>query len=98
MDIAAGFVPGAEIALGDAFANALRRPAEPGIFPVVDGRGAVGGQVGQPALRHHSFEDQGGAIAEEMGAVDQHDGCLPPLGGDDGPGLGFDGGGNVVGN
>ena len=72
MDVAAGFVPGAEAAAGDAVADAFGRAAQPGIFPIVDRAGAVGGQVGEPAVGHHAVEDQGGAVAEQVGAVDQH--------------------------
>ena len=67
-------VPGAERAGGHVLLDALGRGAEPGVFPVVDRAGAVGGQVGQPAAGHHPLEDPRGAVAQQVGAVDQHHG------------------------
>ena len=61
----------AERAGGDVGAHALGRAAEPGVFPVVDRPGAVGGEVGDPAVVHHPSEDRGRAVAEQVRAVDQ---------------------------
>ena len=72
VDVGGRLVPGAERAAGDVHLDALGRGAEPGVFPVVDRAGAVGGQVRQPAAGHHPFEDAGRAVAEQVGAVDQH--------------------------
>ena len=72
MDVAARFVPGAEAALGDAVADAFRRAAQPGIFPIVDRAGAVGGQVREPALGDQGIDDSCRPVFHEVRAVDQH--------------------------
>ena len=66
-------VPGAERAGGHVLLDRLGRGAQPGVFPVVNRARAVGGQVGQPACGHHPLEDPRGAVAQQVGAVDQHD-------------------------
>jgi len=38
----------------------------------MDGPGAIGRQVGQPTLGHEAVEQQGRAVAQQVGAVDQH--------------------------
>src|SRR5688500_5677688 len=84
MNVARGFVPGAEGAGGDVLFDAFGRATEPGEFPVVDGAGAVGGEVGDPAVGHHFVEEKRGAVAEEMRAVDEHDRGFLFAGGEDG--------------
>ena len=74
MDVRRRLVPGAEGARRHVLLDALGRGAQPGVFPVVDRAGAVGRQVRQPAAGHHPLENPGGAVAQQVGAVDQHDG------------------------
>ena len=83
MDVRRGLVPGAERAGGDVLLDGFGRCAEPGVFPVVDRAGAVGRQVRQPAAGHHSLEDPRGAVAQQVGAVDQDDGGAALAGGAD---------------
>ena len=91
-NIASGFVPGAEAAGGHAVADAFAGAAEPGELPVVNGARAVGGQVGEPAVAHHAVEDHGRAVAEQVGAVDEHHAGPPAAGGPDASGNLIDGG------
>ena len=64
---AAGLVPGAETALGDIGADILLRTALVGEFPVMDGAGAVGGEMGYPAPLHHPDHQRSGAVLDQMG-------------------------------
>ena len=57
MDAAAGFVPGAEGAGGDILPDAFLGAAEEGEFPIVNGAGAVGGEVGDPAVLDEPVDD-----------------------------------------
>ena len=72
VDVAARLVPRAEAAVGDAVADAFRGAAQPGIFPVVDRAGAVGGQVREPTLGHQGLEDPRGPVPQKVRAVDEH--------------------------
>ena len=79
VDVRGRFVPGPKRAAGHVHLNAFRRGAEPGVLPVVDRAGAVGGQVRQPAAAHHAFKNAGGAVPQQVGAVDQqHRRATPP--------------------
>ena len=66
VDVAARFIPGAETSPGNAVADAFRRTAQPGIFPIVDRGGAVGGQVSEPTLGHQGIENFRGPVPQEM--------------------------------
>ena len=50
MDVAAGFVPGAEAAGGDVIADTLGGAAEEREFPIVNDARAVCGEMGHPAM------------------------------------------------
>src|SRR6187401_1017759 len=72
MNVAASFVPGTERSGRDVVLDALGRTTEKGIFPVMDGAGAIGGQVSDPVAHHHPFERERSAVANQMSAIDQH--------------------------
>ena len=97
VDIRRGLVPGSERAGGDILLDGFGRGAQPGVFPVVDRAGAVRGQMGQPVAGHHALEDSRGAVAKQMGAVDQDDGGAGAAGGADLLGAVFDQGIEAIG-
>src|SRR2546427_9223656 len=58
MNVAAGFVPGAEAAGGDVIADTLGGAAEEREFPIVNDACAVRGQVRHPAVIEDMIEQQ----------------------------------------
>jgi len=83
VDVRGRLVPGPERARRHVLFDRLGRCAQPGVLPVVDYARAVGRQVGQPPAGHHPLEDPRGAVAEQVGAVDQQDRRPAPPGGPD---------------
>lgn len=83
MDVTAGFVPGAKGAGGDVFADAFFRAAEEGKFPIVNGAGAVGREVGDPAALDEGIDDAVRAIFHEMRAIHENDAGIARAGGGD---------------
>jgi hypothetical protein len=76
VDVAGGFVPGAEGAGGDVLPNAFGGAAEPGKFPVMDDAGAVGGEVGEKTAIEQLVQEELAAVFDEVGAVDDKHGCI----------------------
>jgi hypothetical protein len=71
LNIAAGFVPGAECAGGDVFADALLGAAEKGEFPIVNRACAIGRQVCDPTAFDEGIHDALNAVFDEVRAVHQ---------------------------
>ena len=96
VNVAPGFVPGAEPAAGDIVAHAFRRTAEKRELPVVNDAGAIGCDVGEPSAFHHPVQQQLAAVFDEVRAVDQHDGRISLQRGPGFPGAVLNDSGNAL--
>src|SRR5260370_37080892 len=72
MNVAAGLVPGPERACGNVLLHAFFGAAKEGQFPVVDGAGAVGRQMGEPAAFSQQVDDAQRAVLNQRRAVHQN--------------------------
>lgn len=73
MDVATGFIPGAEGAGGDVFLHAFGGATKEGEFPIMNGAGTVRAEVGDPAEFHQGVHDGCATVFDDVGAVKQHD-------------------------
>ena len=72
VDVAAGLVPGAETPLGHIGPDVFFGASLEGVFPVVNGTGSIGGQVGDPACLQHAAHRRSQAVLDQVGSVGQH--------------------------
>lgn len=72
MDIRRGFIPSSKRPIADIHLDTLCRGTKPGILPIMNGPGTVCGEMRQPIIRHHSFKDKRGAVAQQVSSIYQH--------------------------
>src|SRR6266581_3193778 len=68
MNVAAGLVPSPERARGNVLLDAFFGAAKEGQFPIVNGAGAVGRQMGEPPALSQQVDDAQRAVFNQMRA------------------------------